>query len=394
MNPGIYYRTDYNWVSTIGCVRLPIEGTPYHSLLYLIHYQLFMYIKSINHFRGIAILFIVFGHCLNSADFKYDSVLGNTIFNLTMGGTSFFVFISGFLFHHIFHKNFIYKKFMVTKIKYVLLPYLILSSLPIIYLLVRVCIAGILSSSTFSPLLEDLLSFPVLAHYLIGVGRIYTGYWYIPFIMVVFAISPIFMRFIKLSLQNQILTTIFLLICSVFMHRGPFQNATSVFQSTLFFTPVYLLGIISSEKKDIIYSKLTGKEFYILIIIILLAGIQVCSGKLGSYFKDPFTFEGIDLMVIQKIIFCLFFMVFLNRFENYKFKLLEIIANNSFGVYFIHGIVLYVLAVIKSKSGFSFPPDLFVIYLLVSLFVFFISLAATLFIKRIFPKYSRYLIGS
>jgi surface polysaccharide O-acyltransferase-like enzyme len=178
------------------------------------------------------------------------------------------------------------------------------------------------------------------------------------------------------------------------MHRGPFQNATSVFQSVLFFTPVYLLGIISSEKKDIIYSKLTGKEFYILILIILLAGIQVYSGKLGNYVKDPFTFEGIDLMVIQKIIFCLFFMVLLNRFENYKFKLLEIIANNSFGVYFIHGIVLYALMVIKRKSGFSFPPDLFITYFLVSLFVFFISLAITLFIKRIFPKYSRYLIGS
>ncbi len=353
-----------------------------------------MYINSINYFRGIAILFIVFGHCLHIADFKYESLLGNTIYNLTLGGTSFFVFISGFLFHHIFYKKFIYRSFMLRKIKYVLLPYLILSTIPIMYLLLRVCMEGASSSNTFPLQYEALISFPIFRHYLTGIGNNFIGYWYIPFIMIIFGISPIFIRFIKLNLKTQILTAIFLLICSVFMHRGANQNVFSVFQNVLFFTPIYLIGIILSEKKDIIYSKLTGREFYILSFVIALAIIQAYSGQSGNYAKDPFTFGGIELMIIQKIFFCLFFMIFLNRFENYKFKLLEIIANYSFGIYFIHGIVLWGIVMIKSELGFSFSSNSFIIYCLMALLVFFLSLMASLFIKRIFPKYSRYLVGS
>ena len=86
-----------------------------------------MYVNSINYFRGISVIFIVFGHSLGLADFTYDSIAGNTLFNITKGGTSFFVFISGFLFHHIFYEKFKFKGFIIKKIKYVLLPYLILS---------------------------------------------------------------------------------------------------------------------------------------------------------------------------------------------------------------------------------------------------------------------------
>jgi surface polysaccharide O-acyltransferase-like enzyme len=353
-----------------------------------------MYVNSINYFRGISVIFIVSGHSLGLADFTYDSIAGNTLFNITKGGTSFFVFISGFLFHHIFYEKFKFKGFIIKKIKYLLLPYLILSTIPIIYLLLRIFISVIFSSSTFSNQYEALLSFPILRHYLTGVGQNFTGYWYVPFIMIVFAMSPIFVRFIKLKLKSQILIALFLLICSVFMHRGTYQHVFTIFQNVLFFTPVYLLGIISSEKKEIIYSKLTGKEFYILVLFLTLALIQAYSGKLGNYSKAPFTFGGIDLMIIQKILLCLFFMIFLNRFETQKLRLLEIIAENSFGVYFTHGIIIMFFGTIKRKLDFSFTSNSFIIYCLVTILVFFLSIIATLFAKRLFPKYIRYLVGS
>jgi hypothetical protein len=212
-----------------------------------------MYINSINYFRGIAILFIVFGHCLGLADFTYDSILGNTILNLTVGATSFFVFISGFLFHHIFYKNFELKEFITKKTKYVLFPYLILSTLPIVYLLLRIYITDSLSLSTISLQHKETVSFfSILSTYLTGVGYSFSGYWYIPFIMIIFAMSPVFVRFIKLKLKTQIAIAFFFLICSVFMHRGTYENVFSVFQNVLFFIPVYLFGIISSEKKEII----------------------------------------------------------------------------------------------------------------------------------------------
>ncbi len=353
-----------------------------------------MYLNSLNYFRGISIILIVFGHCLGLADFSYDSVLGNTIHNLTLGGTSFFVFISGFLFHHIFYPKFQFKRFLIKKTKYVLFPYLILSTLPIAYLLLRICIACISSSSSITNRYNELFSFPIFRHYLTGVDKSFIGYWYIPFIIIIFLLSPLFVRFIKLNFKTQILITILLLICSIFMHRGMDLNAFSVFQNVLFFTPIYLFGIISSEKKDVIYSKLKGNEFYILIIAFTLALFQAYIGELGNYHKSPFIYSGMDLMIIQKILLCLFFMVFLNRFENYKLRFFEIIASNSFGIFFIHGIVITVISLIKEKLDFSFTPNSFIIYFIVASIVFLLSLIVTFIVKRIFPKYSRYLIGS
>ena len=103
-----------------------------------------MYLNSLNYFRGISIIFIVFGHCLYLVDYNYNSILGYTIQNLTQGGTSFFVFISGFLFHHIFYKKFELKRFMIKKTKYVLVPYLILSSIPIVFLLLKISVGSVL----------------------------------------------------------------------------------------------------------------------------------------------------------------------------------------------------------------------------------------------------------
>tara|TARA_R110000744_G_scaffold354180_2_gene460582 strand:- start:183 stop:446 length:264 start_codon:yes stop_codon:yes gene_type:complete len=87
-------------------------------------------------------------------------------------------------------------------------------------------------------------------------------------------------------------------------------------------------------------------------------------------------------------------MVYLKRFENYKLQFFEVIATNSFGIFFIHGIVIFIIRLIKEKLDFSFAPNSFIIYFLVASIVFFLSLIVTLIVKRIFPKHSRYLIGS
>ncbi|EAR02185.1 acyltransferase family protein [Maribacter sp. HTCC2170] len=352
-----------------------------------------MYINSINYFRGIAIIFIVFGHSLGIANFSYSTIIGNTIFNLTLGGTSLFVFISGFLFHHIFYVNFEFKRFMVKKIKYVLFPYLILSTFSILYLLLRITIDGLLSLNTTSPFYEKLSSISIFRLYLTGTPN-FVGYWYIPFIMIVFVMSPFFIRFIKLNIRIKLLIVFFMLICSAFMHRGIEENIYSVFQNVLFFTPVYLLGMILSEKKDIVYFKFKGKDIHLLILIICIALFQAYIGRFGNYEKDPFFFNGVDLMLVQKILLCLFFMIFLYRFENSKNNLLDIIATNSFGIYFLHGIFITIIAQIKVMLDFSFTSNSFTIYLLITLLVFSLSLITTIFIKRTFPNYSRYLVGS
>ena len=60
-----------------------------------------------------------------------------TIRNVLTGGTALFVFISGFMFHHVFFDSFKYQKFVMAKVKNVLVPYLILASLAIAVLYTR-----------------------------------------------------------------------------------------------------------------------------------------------------------------------------------------------------------------------------------------------------------------
>ena len=95
-----------------------------------------MRLNYFDYFRAVAILFVVAGHSYRpwSINTIPEKVLGNLIF----GGTSLFVFISGFFFHHIFYKNFHYQRFLFKKSKNVLLPYTILTiigfSLIVVYL--------------------------------------------------------------------------------------------------------------------------------------------------------------------------------------------------------------------------------------------------------------------
>lgn len=92
-----------------------------------------IYINSVNYFRGISILFIVAGQCFSLVGWHINTYLEKIFVNLIFGGSVLFVFISGFLFHHIFYKDFSYRIFMINKVKNVLTPYLILSSIPIMF---------------------------------------------------------------------------------------------------------------------------------------------------------------------------------------------------------------------------------------------------------------------
>ena len=59
------------------------------------------YLQHINYFRGIAIIFIVFGHCFNlgiSQYYQNTTLFAKLIRNLLPGGTTFFVFVSGLKF--------------------------------------------------------------------------------------------------------------------------------------------------------------------------------------------------------------------------------------------------------------------------------------------------------
>ncbi|MDD2467016.1 MAG: acyltransferase [Desulfobulbus sp.] len=345
-----------------------------------------MFLKSFEYYRGIAIVLIVIGHCYGLSGWHFSSFPERVLANIITGGTSLFVFISGFLFHQVFYPRFKYSRFMSKKLQRVFVPYLFWSAL-----------ALTLTFSTGIPLPAHFvgpgLSFwdqwlqPIFLSLITG-GH-FLAYWYIPFIMTMFLLSPIFISFIKLERRTQVIVTLGMLLCSALAQR-PVNNIL-VLQSVLFFSPVYLFGILCSIDKDWIYEHFDNKIWLLALGVLALSMIQSSYYPgAGSYHKPLFLLHAFDINIIQKLLLCLLGMVLLHRYEKSENNVLSALAASSFAIFFIHGWV--VKGLFQIKSWFPFTGGLWLLPVITAL-VIIGSYALAILIKKLFPKQSSLLIG-
>jgi len=345
-----------------------------------------MQINSFNHFRAIAIIFIIAGHSFGVVGMEFNTLLDVSVKNIIAGGTSLFVFISGLLFHHVFYQKYQYKNFFYKKCNNVLTPYLILGFIPtaMYVLLKKDGFDGYFLPSGTGVISEYLI--PAFKYYMSG--RFLTAYWYIPFIMVIFALSPLHVRYIKASLGLQLFLICSFSIVAILIHR-PIANINT-FQSVLYFTPVYLIGITVSIHKEKVYEYLNGKEGYLLAIVVLMAFFQSYLGFQGNYHKEPFEYGGVDLMYFQKIALCFFLMIWLNRFEDFNNKVIHTLAATSFTAFFIHPFILWFVV----KMNFDYlHVNSWAIFILFVCCISGVCIFFAKFAKKILPKYSRYITG-
>lgn len=352
------------------------------------------YLHTINHFRAVAIIFIVFGHCFDLTDFNLNTNYKLFFNYLISESTGFFVIISGILFHHIFYVDFNYKIFILNKIKKIIYPYIFMSTPKIFYIVFFVGYTGLFTNTFFFSNLEDLIVsyfIPVLKYYFTGFHIM--AYWYIPFIMLMFLISPIFIHFISLSIKKQIFISSIFIVLSMFVSR-PFNDSLySVFHSVLYFSPFYMIGIIFSQRFSFIKSFLNKNYFLLFFISILLLIIQVNYGNPHNFNSYPFVFKGFDFLILQKLTFSAFIIGFLSKF-NYKINFLDKISKLSFGIYFSHGLIIYVLNKLKKELEIDFIKEYFYVYPFVGIFVFLLSYFFTIFMKKVFKNKSVYFVGS
>lgn len=352
------------------------------------------FINSLNHYRAIAIILIVATHCFSISEIEFNSTFSNVYRNLVAGSTINFVFISGFLFHSIFYKKYSFKTFIQGKFSKIILPYLLLSIIPITISLIlkpnywehTFWFCG----SNISELGCHLIS--ALKYLLTGSHLV--SYWYIPFVTLLFLMSPLHKRFIDLSTNTQLTIIVLLAGIALFLHR-PYDNS-SVFKashSLVYFTPLYLFGIICSKHKTKIYKWFKNKELFLLFSVFGLAYYQSEIGQSGLYLNQFFEFGSVpDLLFIQKVFMCLFFMVWLHRFEDFKSSKIDLVAKLSFPIYFLHGYVLRALTVLKAKLEISVEYH-WVTYFIILAFLILLSMLIAILIAKIIPSYSRYVIG-
>lgn len=337
---------------------------------------------------------IVAIHSYSAADLVLDSYTSRFLFNLVSGATLNFIFISGFLFYLVFYEKFEFFKFVKGRIDRYLKPYLFLSILPIAISLLTMPMYW--DNSIIIDFNKDTIGtwhFISTLKYLVSGAHI-TAYWYIPFIMLMVLLSPLFVAFVKLNITKQLIIFGIFLTVSMLIHR-PFERV-ELFQavhSVFYFTSIYLMGIICAIHRTKIYEVLHKKELYLLGIVLLIVVWQTNQGHLGLYKTEFLVYNGIDLVVIKMLFFCLFFMIWLHRFEHVKSYVISTIAAASFTIYFLHVYFLKGINIVKDYFNLSFENYAFIAYILLVMTIIFLSTITARLLYRLIPNYTRILIG-
>ncbi|MCW2308290.1 acyltransferase family protein [Rhodobium gokarnense] len=346
-----------------------------------------MYLTSINNFRAIAIILIVMGHSFSFAGMTFQTWPEKFVGNLISGATTLFVFISGFLFYHVFYARYDYKTFLTGKLKNVAAPYLILSVLPIIWSMT----SGEPQKAFFNPAgpgVVDTWIVPYVKYVL--TGGFATAYWYIPFIMLVFLMAPAHIAFIRLSTARQIAITAALVLVAALVQRS--HGNLNPVQHLIAFTPAYLFGITVAMNKEVVWARLAGKEWHLALCVAFFDVAEIATGHFSNYHKAPFAWGGLDLMLFQKLFMCLLLLQLLHRFEGRSSKTLSLVASTSFAIFFIHPGLLKLIHTVRDANGIRFDAS-WPVLLLATTGILAASILIAIGVNILLGKKSRYVIG-
>lgn len=357
------------------------------------------HVAYIGYFRAVAMLMIVTGHTYALAwthgvaqDPTLTPALGNTLPALINGGTALFVFISGFLYLQVFHARMPYGEFMRRKALTVGLPYLIIST-PIALALIAVGAFKVTVIKEGVPYPESYFIDYVA---LVSTGRMVTAYWYIPCAMLLFLASPLFDRFIRLPSMQRWAILAATIVLALWIHR-PHDNLDPV-HSFFYFVNFYLFGMLFCAYRGTIMPLLTRNGTLVLTTVILFA-VAVCQallvghvGNIERGIDDGWLPAGLDLMLVQKYAAIFTLCGLLARFGHLANRPLNLIARYSFGIFFMHGVVLAVLMRMPEPMTPHFGNAALDLMAYTTL-VIALSLTMIFVVKAITGKYSRYIIG-
>lgn len=348
-----------------------------------------MFRENIHLFRGISIILVVFSHCYNLGVCVFgqnDNIVASIFRMLISGSSSFFVFISGFLFLAIYKTNRDYRKFIFKKIKFVYLPFLIFITLDLVYLIFRVILSFVTHNSKFSYYWDRIFKYDYYSTYFNGNSFITFGIlWYIPFIMFVYLLSPIFLLYSRSKFNIKISILLFSFLISFMIFRSSAADTLLIFKNLIYFLPFYLLGIVFYQFEENIY--LNVNSFHLVVLFLVSLTLGLITFTLPSIFIEKY-----DLMMVQKILFCILFFVFFKKIKN-ESKILETLANYSFGVFFVHPLILLVVEQFINYSNISYKTDSFLVYLFIASVVLISSLGLVISIKKLIGFRSKYFMG-
>ena len=340
-----------------------------------------------DYFRAIAIIIIVAGHSLKGSFVDSDATL--FLFNLINGGTALFVFISGFFFHAVFYSKFHYKSFLWKKIQSVYVPFIFMSCAAIFF---RIVINGSIEYAPLSdPNVTGLLTYLHYFNFLFF-GLSFGAYWYIPFAMALFLLSPLFISFIKASTLFQLILIGTSFLVAMWLQRP--ADFLLLHHHLIFYIGFYLLGIFYSmyrvefEKLLSLKNSVAATALSLVLVTYLMVVLDQAGGGVR---EDYLAWQGLSLYPVQKIfLISLLLSVTLKiGMKNKPSNSLKYIAETSFAIFFIHPWTISFADRLVFKTDLQTLPNFLGLFIVALTFAVLITWLA----KRLMSERSKYLIG-
>ncbi len=337
------------------------------------------FLKSIHYFRAFAIINIVIIHIWhipsNNISMQNLELIDLVRLVLFHDATIYFLLISGFLFHYLSgNPGFSIKKYYLSKIKYILFPYTIISLF--LYLI-----------KNNSLLTADLFSFFKGYIDTLVYGKAAYPLWYIPFICGIYLISPLLL---KIPTGKFKYFTVFSSLIPLFIGRTGVHITISQYA---YYLPSYVIGMyMSINYKNILeYIK---THFYKLILISTITTICLFFVSVYNINVDHFNISE-SLYYIQKLNISFILFLLFSKIENWKNKIVYDFATYSFGIYFLHTFFgnesfrnIYYSTIYSLNPSLVIPSSILFVII-----VAFTNLYTLKVFKKITGKKARYIVG-
>ena len=343
---------------------------------------------TMHYFRAFAILCIVVGHCLGQHHYfaGYESALSIKLIDgvclaFFSSATHYFAFISGFLFY-VINRNTTVKDLYKKKIKNLLSPYIVLS---ICFIGISYCsyfISGNYLAYVWTP-----KSFTTFVQALVD-GLAQGQFWYMPCILGIFFVIPWIMKFSEK--QSVAVLVVLASFPFIFPRRGfdffTFQGTVNYFCMCSHYGGMFCVGILCGIYRDKLLNFVSRFRYEFLFVGILTFFAVALNGKLhwieGYY----------QIHYVQKLCFSAVIIFLFSKIKN-SFTL-DLIAQYSFPIYFLHLFIANLISNIFLEIDLLLKIDAFTRIILLTLTVIITSLFLSIFLKKIFGKMSRYVIGA
>lgn len=270
--------------------------------------------NKIANIRALAIIIVVLGHSIilystgwgfYQSDYSIPFLDKLKSF-INIVQMPLFFSISGFLFYYSINKNIKLKDFLIKKAKRLLIPFIIIG----------ICWMIPIKLIVNYPGYEELSILQIIKALILGTD---SGHlWYLPTLFIIFIIVFFTKKNWNKSFPFELLIASILLIVS---YLSPYLNVYSYLNQALQYLYYFYIGALLNK-----YSNKKINSYFLCLVTV-------------SIFILILFFNNIK--ILQFIFATMFILLIYQVMSNKKNRIIEIISENSYGIYLIHSPLIY-----------------------------------------------------